>query len=469
MEHLGYPAYVLFLVLLAGGLLALFRPYPAFLFAVVLFDVPMVYNAVNTRTPFLGPYFNLYDALFVVVLLALIMDPRSRPLALPRPVFWILLIISWSVFQIFLDYNINYLVIRAIRWSITFPLAFFLGANLVVDKSRAKLFFFAIIAGSVLGAMRSFLSYQQAVALAQYGEQSVRMGTAGTILGGSFLVAATQQSFFPLASRFKKILWGAALILFGMTVLFGEWRSVYLAILGSVIAMPFVLNRWRNMTRTVLMSVVGLPLILLAIHLTLPTLNPAGFFERITPLVRYVDKGVPEIAHYEDQTRVNQIEREVEEWSKGNWFLGRGLNYNVFLSDGLDKRIAWGHIEYISDLSNFGLVGLLILGIYLPWRIFRAARFLYDREPQDPVGLLGLTAIATVLQISIISFMSAGYTSVNMHTVGFFYGAIWALAYGKSPDYNFVTSGMGYLNPGKKLMPINSVGRPFRPRSIEKS
>src|SRR5208337_2394837 len=242
-------------------------------------------------------------------------------------------------------------------------------------------------------------SYQQAVALAQYGEQSVRMGTAGTILGGSFLVAATQQSFFPLASRFKKILWGAALILFGMTVLFGEWRSVYLAILGSVIAMPFVLNRWRNMTRTVLMSVVGLPLILLAIHLTLPTLNPAGFFERITPLVRYVDKGVPEIAHYEDQTRVNQIEREVEEWSKGNWFLGRGLNYNVFLSDGLDKRIAWGHIEYISDLSNFGLVGLLILGIYLPWRIFRAARFLYDREPQDPVGLLGLTAIATVLQI----------------------------------------------------------------------
>ncbi len=465
MNPFGYSAYVLFLVLLVGGLLALFRPYWAFLCAVVLFNVPMVYDAVNTRMAFLGPYFNLYDALFVVVLLALITDSHSRPLAVPRPVAWILLVLGLGVFQTALFYEMNYLVIRAIRWSITFPLAFFLGANLVVDRSRGKLFFFAIIVGSVLAATRSFLDYQQAVALAKYGEGAARLGTSGAPLGASFLVAATQQSFFPLGSRFTRILWAAALILFGMTVLFGQWRSVYLAILLSMMALPFVLNRWHNISRIALMSVVGLTLMLLTIHLTLPTFNPAGFFQRVIPLLEYEDKDVREKPLSEDNTRIRQIEREVEEWSKGNWFLGRGLSFCVFLPDAMDLGIAWGHIGYISYLSNLGLLGLFILGVYLPLRIFRAARLLYDREPQDPVGLLGLTAIVTVLQISIISFMSTSYLSPVLHTVGFLYGAIWTLAYGKSPAYN-LTSGVGYLNPGKKMMPINSSRRSFRPRSL---
>ena len=450
MEPVGYPAYVLLLVLLVGGFLALFRPYWAFLFVVVLFSVPMVYDAVNTRTAFLGPYFNLYDALFVVALLALIMDPRSRPLALPRPVAWVLLVIALGVFQTSLDYEINTIVIRAIRWSITFPLACVLGANLVVDRSRARLFLFALIVASVIAAIRSFLDYQT-VTLAEQGVGAFRLNTASASVGVSFLVAATHQSFFPRGSWLTKTFWGAALILFGMVVLFGQWRAVYLSILFSVMALPFILNRWQKMGRTALISLVGLPLILLTIHLTLPTVNPMGFFQRLTPYLNY--KEFREKPRPEDESRIRQINREFEEWSKGNWLWGRGLSFIVFLPDGMDRRIAWGHIGYISYLSNLGLLGLFFMGIYLPVRIFQAAKFLNDKEPQDPVGLLGLTAIATVLLISIMSFMSTSYLSPNTHTVGFLYGAIWTLAYGKSSAYNLITADATYKNYPKKLMP----------------
>jgi len=441
----GYPPIVLLLVLLAGGLTVLFRPYWAFLLAVVLFNAPMVYDAVNTRTALLGPYFNLYDALFVVAAMALLLDRPVKPLFFPRPALWVLGIIAIGVVQTALQYQVNYYVLRAIRWALTFPLAFIISANLVINNDRARLFLYALILATTIGAVRGFFDYQEALHSVTGGE-ALRLSTAGAPLSACLLVAGLQVPFFPKATWLVKGLWGGVLIVISLTILFSQWRSTWLAILITMPAISFLLGEWRRLGRSALLALVGIPLVLLTLHLTLPQVNPTGFLKRIIPLLEYMSS--PENIRPEDISRVRQIKRELEEWKKGNYLVGRGLSFNVFLSDGFDKKIAWGHVGYISYLSHLGLLGLFIFGLYLPFRIFQAGRHLYSCYHQEPVGLLGFLAMVTVLMISIVSFMSTSYLSPTQHTTGFLYGAVWTLACRKSNSF-FTRTSSGYTNTKK--------------------
>jgi len=405
------------------------RPYWAFLFSVVLFGTLNTNAAILTRFQFLGPYFNFYDALFILGFLAILFDSESSPWLIPRPVEWISLIIIIGTLQILLHHDINYLVLRAIRWSINFPLAFFIGANALCKPERAKSFLFAIIIGAVLNAVVSFIDYK-GFAMLHPADPAIRMPGAGNLLGISLLVAASQQVFFPTEKLTLKMAWGAALILLALTVLFGQWRSVFLGVVISIILLPVILRRWEGFIRAMVLIIIGVPVLLATLHFTLPSISVSRLVQRFTLITRYLklDKDIPK----EDMTRWRQIQRDLEEWSKGNWLIGRGFGISAYLPDSGDPNVAWGHVGYTSYLVQFGLFGLIIFALYLPLQMLRAGKEVYFATRAGPVTNLGLLTIVTVVLISVICCMSTSYLSATMHSTGFLYGGTWSLAYGNA-------------------------------------
>jgi hypothetical protein len=426
METSGYSPYLLLGVIIFGCLLILVRPYWCFLLAIFLFAALNLNLAINTRTQYLGPYFNLYDALFVIALLSIIRDSESSPLIIPRPVEWILIVLILGVIQTLFYYQMNNMILRGLRWSVTFPLAFFLGANAVVTQDRAKPFLYAMIIGATLNAILSFIDYK-GLALLHPADPALRMAGAGNFLGVSLLVAASQRAFFPTNSLAVKILWGVALIFLALTILFGQWRSVFLGVILSMICLPVILNRWKSFIRGFMLVLIGMPLLLITLQVTLPSISTSHMLQRFALVTNYLSlsKGIPK----DDATRWRQINRDLEEWSQGNWLIGRGLGFNAFLPDGFDPSIAWGHVGYTSYLSQFGLIGLIIFAIYLPLQILRAGREVYFARRDGPTTNLGLLTIVSVVLVSVICFMSTSYLSLTMHSTGFLYGAVWSLAY----------------------------------------
>jgi hypothetical protein len=427
MEPSGYPTYFLSAVIIIGIILIIVRAYWAFLFSVVLCGTFNFSMAVTTRYELLGPYFNIYDALFIIALLSIIRDSESSPWILPRPIVWVLFVIILGILQTLFYHNINYILLRSMRWSITFPLAFFIGANAVINQARAKPFFYAIVIGAVLNAILSFVDYKS-MAMSHPAYSAIRMAAAGNLMGVSLLVAASEKTFFPRHSLSVKLIWGAALLFLALTVFFAQWRSIFLGGILSMILLPIILKRWRGFIRGAVLVLVGVPLILITLHFTVPNISVNRMVQRFALITRYLslDKDIPK----EDFSRWRQIQRDLEEWSKGNWLIGRGFGFNAFLPDGADPNIAWGHVGYTSYLSQFGLFGLIIFAIYLPLQILRAGKEVYLANRLGPAANLGLLTVATVVLIAITSLMSTSYLLAIMHSIGFLYGATWSLAYG---------------------------------------
>jgi len=428
MESVGYPPFFLYAVLAGGVALAAMRPYWAFLAAAALFGMTDSYTATLTRTELLGPFFNLYDVLFLVSGMSILLDRDSPPLYIPRPVEWLVLVLLMGSLTTAFAYEINYTVLRAIRWSITLPLAMVIGANSVVDFPRARQFLGALILGSAASAFQGIYAYRQLTAL-RLAETAARLPGALPPMAVNFLVAALQRPFFPMARWPLQLGWWLFLISCGLGVLITQWRAVFLGIALTLLILPALLKQWRVLKRSLAITLLAVPLLLIIFKIALPAVNPLSAFNRLSLLGNYVqaDKAVP----MEDQPRWRQIQRDVEEWSKVNWLIGRGLSFNAFLPDAGDHQVAWGHVGYAAYLSHFGLIGLAVFALYLPIQLFLAGKKLFLQAPDDPAALLGLLTMVSVVMTSITSWMSTSYLSPLMHTTGLLYGAAWSLAHGE--------------------------------------
>lgn len=98
MIETGYPSIFIYLVLVIGFVLVLFRPYKAFLLVVVLLAAGNAAMFNQTRTVTLGPYLNLGDACLLVAIVALFFDRyrSKKPLRVPQVVPLILFALTIS-------------------------------------------------------------------------------------------------------------------------------------------------------------------------------------------------------------------------------------------------------------------------------------------------------------------------------------------------------------------------------------
>jgi hypothetical protein len=421
MEPSGYPVIVLYGVLSIGLFLVIFRPYWAFLFAVILYSALDPFLAVKTRT-FLGEYFNLFDATLLIALLAILVENKGV-IKIPTPVILIFSVLAIGEFHTLAIHKVNYDVLRSLRWALDFPMGILIGANMIKDPKRVQSYLYAAIIGAFLGSLSSFLVYKSAYAVqAAMGMDAPRDMYAERGLGTYLLVAAICHPFFKDRSNLVKWLWRVALIFYGAAILFGQWRAVYLAVVITPFLLTFLIGNWRIYGRSIIIFAVLLPVVLVFLMVALPKISPTSYFDRLAG-VETLDPN-----YATNLSRKRQIIMDLTEWSEGNWLIGRGLNYSAFLKPSERKGAARGHVGYTNYLATMGLLGLFVYGFYVPWVIFKASKRLYNRQDNWALVCLGILGAAAVIMETIIAFMSTSYLLAWKENVGFLFGAVWMLA-----------------------------------------
>jgi hypothetical protein len=128
-------------------------------------------------------------------------------------------------------------------------------------------------------------------------------------------------------------------------------------------------------------------------------------------------------------TRERALGVEMSQWWDGTLVFGRGLYFfqDVENSDDPAYKIAFGHLGYVTYLSQLGLVGLAVYGVCLLWEVVRRSRFLYFYSDQREVRYLALLAASSILCLSLIFVMSSHFLALGYFAPGVLYGGLWAL------------------------------------------
>jgi hypothetical protein len=132
------------------------------------------------------------------------------------------------------------------------------------------------------------------------------------------------------------------------------------------------------------------------------------------------------------ETREETFKTEINDWLNGNVVIGRGLYYYDIhrrerIADSSGNRPAWGHLGYVAYLSQLGIIGLIVYGIYFPLGVlFRARKIM--RRADLPPSVSHLAALTGALFISqpIIFIFSNSFLGKAI-LPGLLAGAVWAI------------------------------------------
>jgi hypothetical protein len=108
------------------------------------------------------------------------------------------------------------------------------------------------------------------------------------------------------------------------------------------------------------------------------------------------------------QSRQLAAEVEIDDWLSGNVFIGRGLGYCYTQEFGLRAQrgeIAYGHVGYVTYLSQLGLLGFFVYGLWLPFATILPAQRFLRRSDSGPASR-HLVSLAAAIYIYFI-FLSA--------------------------------------------------------------
>ncbi len=436
MEPIGYPVYFLYLILLIGIPLSLFRPFKAFLLVVFLTAAANANAFTYTRTPLLGPYFNANDACLLIALLAM-MSYAVMPKVVGKynaknkniiigPAKWIIVILLIGFVQSWFVMGWTYEVLRALRWAITLPVYFIIAATMVDKKDKVRPLLLALFLGSLVSVFEHFFFVQSRMSLYQlYGDigqfRTITFHSPGLWLLLAGLVWLPETKFLR-----RPVLIGAG-VLFAVSTILNQTRSVWISSI-AVLPVTFLLFRQKK----IIVKAVVLPFVLLVLyggisltmHYTTPNISPGDI---IMPRLNALFQG--DMINESTITRRLDFEREIEEWSQGTLILGRGLAYfTPYSHRDISGRltVAWGHLGHVTTLAQLGLIGLFVYSIYLPFIIIQASRKIWI-EASDEVKFLGLFAGLTMIWCWICFLMSSSFLG-QYAAAGVIFGAAWRQA-----------------------------------------
>ncbi len=421
-------------MLAVGFILVVLRPYEAFLLATLLIGSGDAQKFNATRTALLGPYLNLTDACIVVALAALIFDClyRKKWIRLPQVTILILLVLYIATLQSYIAFGPTYETIRALRWAVQFPLGIFLAGNLVTDSRRVRLLAGTLLAAAVISAAMHLMyiaNVRSSLVLSMENYNAVR-----TI---SFITGGLPQAFLLSIAVWRlprKILFKLLLIvissLFIMSIVMNQTRSIWIA---TIAAVPFILilfqrsGRIPSFFRFVTILFVATIITVLIARWLIPELDlvdmAKGRFSVLTDKVAS-DGSVG--------SRARSFKVEMSSWFEGTWILGRGLFFFQTLDYGDSNikfsGIGFGHLGYVTYLSQFGLIGFFVYGIYLPLSVIQYSRnvWLNGRLPVE--RYVALLAGSCMVFNSISFIMSSSFLGLGSFIPGILSGSVWVLA-----------------------------------------
>lgn len=128
-------------------------------------------------------------------------------------------------------------------------------------------------------------------------------------------------------------------------------------------------------------------------------------------------------------TRERAFKVEMSSWLNGTLIFGRGLYFyqTIRNPESHTERIAFGHLGYVTYLSQLGVVGLLAYGFYLPARVVRNGRWLWSHGDLPILRYMGLLGAASIILLSIMFLMSSHFLGLGYFAPGVLYGSMWSL------------------------------------------
>jgi hypothetical protein len=440
------------LVLSVGLIMMIFRPYWAFLFGVFILAATSI-NVSVMRTEELGAYFQMTDACIVVMIMASLLE-KKRALLLPAPFVILTAVLLMGFLNTLLHLGLTYGMLQGLRWAIFLPLLIFLAANVLQDERKVRsllltLVLAAIVAEAqhlllVLFTARNVMAEDVGVARTM---QFMRSGSDLWLLAGFYVVGG-------LIPRRRVQTAIGALFLAGILTM--QTRSIGLAFMGALGFYYFWFlkgphaYRWQRFKGLVPIFIVGL-IILAVIGLSAVI---TGYGERYVGTVE-TGEGT--------QSRWNAFYVEMHDWLDGNILIGRGLHYleSSKVRGGLIRKtkIGYGHLGYVTYLSQLGLIGFVVYGFWMPLIIiFRAQRLL--QQPQAPPEVVHLAALtgATFFYYPLMFVFSGSFLNI-LFIPGILAGGVWGITSLQSAD-----SRAPALQPPvpHKELPKSIISEPFQ-------
>ena len=396
-EQLGYPGWVLPLGALIG--LVLFFANGRLLFYLSLFfllttDGPAYSYA---RLSITGP-FNLLDLLSLLCLAGALRVSRRGLFRLPTEAWAAVAVLAFGALYTLAKIGPVYDAMRAVRFAAPLPLFIYVGYHAISGSREARTFVWIVAVACFVQSLRQIAF----VSSSPPTDNPIEWRTI-RYLNATFLTVPLALLLSRLASRrtVRAWLW-IAVGVGGVAVLLTQTRSYWIAQAVACLWLVFERARRRSLVR----AFAVLLFIVLALSGALVALREGGVLT-VSPTDVFLTGRSTDFSS--GTGREDAVLMELRDYWHGNpleWLLGLGLGY--FGGPQSDPQVAWGHVGYVTYLSNLGLAGLFTLGFLLPWRAF--VRGLELSRSGDPAK----RAFGWLCCILLVSMVSCSITSSGL-------------------------------------------------------
>lgn len=417
---------ILILTLFIGLFLIRKKPYIAFLFATLVSLSFGKQTLLFSKIPGLG-FITLIDICLLLSIAAFLRElfNGQAKLKIPLCIVGIMVVLIIGFSQSLIRYDQTYAIVRAFRWAIGLPILCIISASMVKNKERAKSLLWVLLVAAILSSLQHlFYISQTRIALGTDSADSLR--TIAFIRGQESWLAAGP---FIMAGRIPyPIVQGCIGILFLFSFFAQQTRSVAIGIIITLI----IYYGWFLRGNQVFSLQRFLPLILtFAISITVISSFGLGNFAE-NYLNKLTDLAV-ETTNI--NSRAESFDVEIRDWMDGNFIFGEGLAYFFRIGIGSDfeldvdaEGVAYGHLGYVTYLSQLGIVGFLVYGIWFPLAvILRAKKVFKVNYKSDQVRHLAGLTVTTFLSSVFTFFFSSSFINPYVIIPGILAGAVWAM------------------------------------------
>jgi hypothetical protein len=383
-----------------------------------------------TRIEEIGPYFNLFDACLLLSIIACFMDyfSRKKPFYLPKLALAILAVLCMGVINSWLSFGMTYGVLRSFRWALELPILFIVAANMVDDEKRVKALLLTLVFGTFAAGCQQFF------ATATISE-TLNIKDPGVLRTSLFELSSPEiwliAGPFIVAGRVpKKWLQLAIGTIFAASLFITQNRSVAFGLFLSLLVFhvwflrgPYSYHLKRLFPLLIILSMALF--LLISFSLTGIAQN---YWDRLTATLKHV--------HTDSSldSRKGAIQVESQDWLSGNILIGRGLDYfgkkyPFGVSRSLyPEGVAFGHVGYVTYLSQLGLIGFLVYALWFPATLILKARRVFGQYDLSPV-LYYFAALAGACFIykSLWFIFTNSYLTRHIYP-GILAGSIWRIS-----------------------------------------
>jgi hypothetical protein len=433
ISSLGYPLVLLVLFLAVGIPLALFRPFAAFLLSIFITMSANFSMMTFTRMPGLDEFFNAHDAcLLVAALAALVYSLKTRRIfihPLVVPLVLVLLIGAFISLSYVTDapFGANSAsLLRPLRWALTFPIYLLCGAWIIDSPSRMQQFLLVVFIASVTAAFHHFVHILSVGRVFSsnnipYLRTVFYTQSAGIV----FVIVLLAGGNLPVIFGRKNVrgyLFTLGCAAIAVSYLLTQTRSILIAAMVAL-ALSIVIRAGASLVLDVLLRLTLGGLVVVIAVLTFGQVS--GQFD-FTPIVG-------RLGSLEDVSRANALRSEYEDWlaSPESVIVGNGLAYFAMTGEvsltNPNEMVAWGHLGYITTLSQFGVFGFLIYYFVLPVAVFATFVKLRRRPDEAFYGFSSLVFAYTVY-VLVLHALSGSFLQQQTAIYGLLFGCAWRVA-----------------------------------------